>query len=227
LCFRDLSTSITSIIAVANRFPSSGIAQLPRYYEPVRRHAASDVTGVGNVIGRRLSSRPILNQESGYASKITAIAGGHRCPKLQGNRCNPQIVVFNIQFGADQQIELCPCRNGHGNDGEMIPGNHKGGQQHRGMLFGLRRFCRASQGRPTANLFFQGNGAHAQLIGRVTDDGCQNLGVITLIEAEHVRVEQEDHHGSWDLGGGGTFPILLFGAKCFDGRQPLLQQGIL
>jgi hypothetical protein len=123
---------------------------------------------------------------------------------VQGNRCNAEIVVSHIQFCVDEQIELCPCGYGPGNDGETIPGNNNGGQQHRGRLFGLPSFCRASQGRSTTHLFFHGNCAHAQRICGVTVAGGQNLGMIALLEAERVRVEQEDRPGSWGLAGAGA-----------------------
>jgi len=42
---------------------------------------------------------------------------------------------------------------------------------------------------PEFTLFVQRNRAHAQLICRVIADGGQNLRMITLIEAEHIRVE--------------------------------------
>jgi hypothetical protein len=165
------------------------------------------------------SDRPIFDGQSRHATKITAIAGHHGCSKLLGNRRDPQIVVLYIQFGANEQIELRPSLNSHGSDGETIPGNNKG-RKYGGLLMGLRSFRSTSQCRPAADLLFQGNRAHAQLIRRMAIDGGKNLGVIALMEAEHIRVKKETRLGSLGLVGAGAIQIFALSTVGVDGRQP-------
>src|SRR5436190_9739262 len=74
---------------------------------------------------RQISDRPIFNRESRYSSKITAIACHHGGAKLLGNRCDPQIIVLHIQFGAYKYIELHPPCHGHRDDRETISRNNE------------------------------------------------------------------------------------------------------
>ena len=90
----------------------------------------------------------------------------------------------------------------------------------------LRSFRRASQCRPTTDLLFQRNGAHAQLVRCVAVNGGDNLGLIALMETEHIRVKKENRHGSFGLAPTGAFQGFPLGAIGLHCRQPSVEQGI-
>jgi hypothetical protein len=90
----------------------------------------------------------------------------------------------------------------------------------------LRSFRRASQYRPAADLLFERNGAHAQLVRCVAVDGGDNAGLIALVETEHIRVQKENRHGSFGLAPIGAFQGFPLGAICLHRRQPGVEQGI-
>src|SRR5262245_42989203 len=99
------------------------------------------------IFAKGQSDRPIVDRESWNATKITTITGRDRCSKFFGDGCDPQIVVPDIQFGADEQVELRPSGHGHGGDRER---NDNSSEQHRGMFVVLRSLRRARQAGPAA-----------------------------------------------------------------------------
>ena len=56
------------------------------------------------------------------------------------------------------------------------------------------------------------------MIRCVAVDGGQNLALIALKEAEHIRVEKINRHGSSGLARAEAFPTFLFGPIGLDGR---------
>jgi hypothetical protein len=90
----------------------------------------------------------------------------------------------------------------------------------------LWSFRRASQRRPTTDLLFYRNGADAQLVHCVAVNGGDNLGLIALMEAEHICVEKENRHESFRLALIRTFHGFTLGAICLHGRQPCVEQGV-
>jgi hypothetical protein len=56
--------------------------------------------------------------------------------------------------------------------------------------------------------------------------GGDNLGLIALVEAEHIRVQKENRHGSFGLAPIGAFLSFPLGAIRLHCRQPGVEQWV-